>query len=188
MWVYLVIAVAALTLLAVAVIFNRMIKLRNKVRRAWKDIDVQLKLRHELIPLLVSTAEGYAAHEQDLLQEVTNIRVRAEAASSVGEKGARESRLAGALSRLFMLEEHYPELKADTTFMRLSDELVTVENHLAAARKYYNGTVRIYNTFIQSFPQLLLAPLFRFRPDEYFQLEEEERTSVPSAGISAREE
>ncbi len=187
-WVYLVIAAVALTLLAVAVVFNRMIKLRNKVRRAWKDIDVQLKLRHELIPLLVSTAEGYAAHEKDLLQEVTNIRVRAEAASGVGEKGARESMLAGALSKLFMLEEHYPELKADTNFARLSGELVTVENHLAAARKYYNGTVRIYNTFIQSFPQLMLAPIFRFLPAEYFQLEEEERSSVPSAEISAREE
>jgi LemA protein len=185
-WIYLVIAAAALLLIAVAVVFNRMIKLHNKVRRAWKDIDVQLKLRHELIPLLVSTAEGYAAHEIDLLQEVTNIRMRAEAASSVGERGATETRLAGALSRLFMLEEYYPELKADTTFMRLSEELVTVENHLAAARKYYNGTVRIYNTFIQSFPQLMLAPLFRFRPEEYFQLEEEERSAVPSAGVGAQ--
>jgi LemA protein len=172
-WVYIVIVVGALLLLVVVLVFNRMIRLRNKVRRAWKDIDVQLKLRHDLIPLLVSTAEGYALHEEQALEKVTRMRTEAEAASGAKERGSRELSLAGALSEVFVLKENYPELKADTTFERLSVELVAVENHLAAARKYYNGSVRIYNTFIQSFPQLILARLFLFRPAEYFQYEED---------------
>lgn len=171
-WIYIPIAAGVLFLLAVVLAFNRMVGLRNKVRRAWKDIDVQLKLRHELIPLLVSTAEGYALHERQVLENVTAIRAQAEAASGVEEKGTRELTLGGALHKVFLLGEDYPNLKADTTFARLSGELVTVEDHLAAARKYYNGTVRIYNTCIQSFPYMLLARPLRFRPAEYFQLAE----------------
>lgn len=171
-WIYILIAAGVLLLLAIVIAFNRMIRLRNKVRRAWKDIDVQLKLRHELIPLLVSTAEGYALHEKKALENVTNMRAQAETASSLEEKGIRELTLTGALRKIFMLGEDYPKLKADTTFARLSEELVTVENHLAAARKYYNGTVRIYNTYIQSFPHMILARPFRFRTAEYFQLED----------------
>ncbi|MBN2027286.1 MAG: LemA family protein [Actinobacteria bacterium] len=172
-WVYVFIAVGALLLIAVILVFNRMIRLRNKVRRAWKDIAVQLKLRHDLIPLLVSTAEGYALHEEQLLEKVTRLRAEAEASSGAQERGSRERSLSGALGEVFVLKEDYPGLKADTTFERLSRELVTVENHLAAARKYYNGSVRIYNTYIQSFPQLMLARLFFFRPSEYFQYEED---------------
>ena len=172
-WVYVLIGAGALLLIALVLVFNRMIRLRNKVRRAWKDIDVQLKLRHELIPLLVSTAEGYALHEEQVLQKVTRMRSEAEAASGARQRGSRERSLAGALGEVFVLKENYPELKADTTFERLSEELVTVENHLAAARKYYNGSVRIYNTYIQSFPQLILARLYLFRPAEYFQYEED---------------
>jgi len=173
-WVIVVIVVSAVLFLAVVLVFNRMIRLRNKTRRAWKDIDVQLKLRHQLIPLLVSTAEGYALHEKQVLEKVTRMRAEAAAATSVEERGTRELSLAAALSEIFVLREHYPELKADTNFERLFAELVTVEDHLAASRKYYNGSVRIYNTFIQSFPQLLMARLFRFRAAEYFQQEDGE--------------
>lgn len=170
-WVIVLIVAGAALLLAVVLVFNRMIRLRNKTRRAWKDIDVQLKLRHQLIPLLVSTAEGYALHEKQLLEKVTRMRAEAAAAGGVEERGARELSLAAALRELFVLREDYPELKADENFERLFQELVTVEDHLAASRKYYNGSVRIYNTFIQSFPQLLLARLFRFHAAEYFQQE-----------------
>jgi LemA protein len=170
-WVYIIIAVGAVLFLAVVLVFNRMIRLRNKTRRAWKDIDVQLKLRHQLIPLLVSTAEGYALHEKQVLEKVTHMRTEAAAATGVAERGSRELSLAAALSEIFVLRERYPELKADESFQKLFGELVTVEDHLAASRKYYNGSVRIYNTFIQSFPQLLLARLFRFRAVEYFQQE-----------------
>ncbi len=171
-WVYVLIVVGALALILVALGFNHMVGLRNKVKRAWRDIDVQLKLRHNLIPLLVSTAEGYALHEKKALEAVTSMRAEAEAASGARERGAREFALAGVLREMLLLRESYPELKADATFERLSRELVEVENNLAAARKYYNGSVRIYNTFIQSFPQLLLAHLFFFRPAEHFQAEE----------------
>jgi LemA protein len=170
-WVYFLIAIGALILLAIVLVFNAMIMKRNKVRRAWRDIDVQLKLRHELIPRLVSTAEGYALHEKQTLEKVTRIRAEAEAASGVKERGTVELSLASALSEIFVLREGYPELKADTNFERLARELVAVENNLASSRKYYNGSVRIYNTFIQSFPQLLLARLFRFQEAEYFQKE-----------------
>jgi LemA protein len=170
-WVIALIAVGAVLLIAVVLVFNRMIRLRNKTRRAWKDIDVQLKLRHQLIPLLVSSAEGYALHERQVLENVTLMRADAAAATGVEERGARELSLAAALNEVFVLRERYPELKADESFQRLFQELVTVEDHLAASRKYYNGSVRIFNTFIQSFPQLLLARLFRFRAAEYFQQE-----------------
>jgi len=172
--VYIVIAVGAALFLAVVLVFNHMIRLRNKTRKAWKDIDVQLKLRHQLIPILVSTAKGYALHEEQVLEKVTHMRTEAEAATGVRDKGARELSLAGALSEIFVLRERYPELKADENFERLARELVTVEDHLAASRKYYNGSVRIYNTFIESFPQLLLARLFRFRTGEYFQRDVDE--------------
>jgi LemA protein len=171
-WVYAVIAVGALLFLAVALAFNHMIRLRNKTRKAWQDIDVQLKLRHQLVPLLVSTAEGYTLHEKEALEKVTRMRAEAEAASGVREKGARELSLQAALGEIFVLRESYPELKADESFERLFRELTTVENNLAASRKYYNGSVRIYDTFIQSFPQLLLARLFHFRAAEYFQGED----------------
>jgi LemA protein len=175
-WViYVLIAAGALLLLAVVIVFNRMVRLRNKVKRAWRDIDIQLKLRHDLIPRLVSIAEGYALHEKDVLESVTRRRGEAQAASGAGEKGIREMSLSEALQRMLVLREHYPELKADEGFERLSRELVSVEDNIAAARKYYNGSVRIYDTYIQSFPQLLLAGLLRFRPAEYFQVEEDER-------------
>ena len=171
-WIYAVIVVGALFLLAVVLVFNHMIRLRNKTRKAWQDIDVQLKLRHQLIPLLVSTAEGYALHEKQTLEKVTRMRAESQAASGVRERGARELSLAAALGEIFVLMERYPELKADESFERLFQELTRVEDHLAASRKYYNGSVRIYNTFIQSFPQLLLASLFAFRPAEFFQEED----------------
>jgi LemA protein len=129
-WVIVVIAAAAVLLIAVVLVFNRMIRLRNKTRRAWKDIDVQLKLRHQLIPVLVSTAEGYALHEEQALEKVTRLRTEAEAASGVREKGERELSLAGALAEIFVLRERYPELKADTTFERLFQELVLSLIHI----------------------------------------------------------
>lgn len=172
-YLYVVVVIAALLLAGLVFFFNRMIGARNKVRRAWRDIDVQLKLRHELVPRLVEIAEGYSLHERSLLESVAAARARAQTASGMGERGERELSLSAALGEVLLLKESYPELKADEAFERLGVELVQVENHLAAARKYYNGSVREYNTFIQSFPQVALARLFRFRPAEYFQAEAE---------------
>ncbi len=171
-WVYFALAFAFAALLAAVLVFNRMVRLRNRVRRAWKDVDVQLKLRHELVPVLVSTAAGYAAHENEVLERAARLRAEALAAGGARERGAREAGLASALREVYALKESYPELKADEAFENLFQKTVKVEDHLAAARKYYNGSVRAYNTFIQSFPQMLLARLFRFRPAEYFQEEE----------------
>jgi LemA protein len=173
--VYVLIGIAVLLLAAIVYYFNRMIKLRNKVRRAWKDIDVQLKKRHDLVPLLVRIAEGYALHERRVLVDVTEKRTEAQSASGAKDIGDKEYRLTIGLHDIFLLREAYPELKADSAFQELADELVKVEDHIAASRKYYNGSVRIYNTYIESFPQMLFARPFRFLPEEYFQIELDER-------------
>lgn len=173
-FLYAVLAVAALALAAAVAVFNRMIRLRNKVRRALHDIDVQLELRHRLLPSLARTASGYAAHEREVLERAASIREEAASASGTAERGRREVALAGALREVLFLAERYPDLKADSSFARLAEETVRVEDHLAAARKYYNGAVRTYNTFIQSFPVNLLAALFRFSPAEFFQADLEE--------------
>lgn len=166
---YLMVGLAAVLLAAAVYCFNHMITLRNKVRRAWKDIDVQLEKRSQLVPILVRVAEGYAMHERQVLESVTRKRSEAREAEGAAERGARELSLASALWDVLMLEEDYPQLKADDSFEELHRQLVQIEDHLAAARKYYNGAARIYNTYIQSFPQLLLAAPFLFRPAEYFQ-------------------
>lgn len=173
--VYVLIGVAVLLLAAIVYYFNRMIKLRNKVRRAWKDIDVQLKKRHDLIPLLVRVAEGYSLHERKVLVNVTEKRGQAQAASGARDIGDKEWHLTMGLNDIFLLREEYPDLKADSAFQELSDELVKVEDHIAASRKYYNGSVRIYNTYIESFPQMLFARTFRFLTEEYFQIELDEK-------------
>jgi LemA protein len=173
--VYVLIGIAILLLAAIVYYFNRMIKLRNKVRRAWKDIDVQLKKRHDLIPLLVRIAEGYSLHERRVLVNVTEKRSEAQAASGAQDIGDKERILTIGLNDIFLLREEYPDLKADSAFQELSDELVKVEDHIAASRKYYNGSVRIYNTYIESFPQMLFARPFRFLPEEYFQIELDEK-------------
>mgnify|MGYP001817960476 CR=1 FL=1 len=173
--VYVLIGIAILLLAAIVYYFNRMIKLRNKVRRAWKDIDVQLKKRHDLIPLLVRIAEGYSLHERRVLVNVTEKRSEAQAASGARDIGDKERILTIGLNDIFLLREEYPDLKADSAFQELSNELVKVEDHIAASRKYYNGSVRIYNTYIESFPQLLFARPFRFLPEEYFQIELDEK-------------
>jgi LemA protein len=171
---YALLAAAGLVILAAAAVFNRMIRLRNKVARALHDVDVQLDLRHRLLPELNRVAAGYAAHEKEVLERAARARLEAISARGSAERGLRELAFAEALREVRLLAERYPELKADSSFARLAEETVRVEDHLAAARKYYNGTVRAYNTFIQSFPVNLLAALFRFSPAAYFQLELDE--------------
>jgi len=171
---YIVLGCALLAILAAAAAFNRMVRLRNRVRRAWQDIDVQLELRHRLVPLLVQTVRGYARHESELLEEVTRRRAAAASASRVSERGELERSLSQAAGEVLFLAEKYPQLKADAAYADLSARLVALEDDLASSRKYYNGSVRAYNDFIQSFPQLLLARLLRFEAAEYFQLREGE--------------
>jgi LemA protein len=153
--------------------FNRLVRLRNHVRSAWADIDVQLTRRHDLVPQLVTAVKAYAGHERATLETVTELRARAVEVEGPERLGQVESQLEQALSRLFALREAYPDLKASDNFMELQRELVDVEDHLQFARRFYNGAVRDLNTAIQRVPDLVVARAFRFEEAEFFQASEE---------------
>lgn len=174
-----VFAVVALALLAWAVwLFNRLVRLRNQVRTAWADIDVQLTRRHDLVPQLVTTVRAYADHERATLEAVTALRQQAMALTSPGRLGEVEGQLEQALSRLFVLKEAYPELRASENFERLQRDLVDVENHLQYARRFYNGAVRDLNDAVQRFPDLIVARAAGFGPAEFYQAGAGERAAV----------
>lgn len=164
--------VAVALALWLALTFNRLIRLRNQYRTAWADIDVQLQRRHDLVPPLVETVRGYAAHERATLEAVTELRAQAQAARGATRQGQAESALEQALGRMIALQEAYPDLKASQNFSQLSAALVEVENHLQYARRFYNGAVRDYNDARQTFPSLLIAHGFGFTDAEYFQAED----------------
>jgi LemA protein len=166
-----------------AFLFNRLVRLRNRARAGWSDIDVQLKRRHDLIPRLVETVGQYARYERATLAAVTELRARSERAARVGEIGQAETALESQLGRLFALAEQYPDLKASDRFMDLQQNLVDVENNIQFARRYYNGAVRDLNTRIQSFPDLVIAGLFGFREAEYFQLDNDSEAELPEVAL-----
>ena len=172
-------AAGGLLLLYGVSLYNSLIRLSNLVREGWSSIDVMLKKRHDLIPNLVETVKGYASHEKDTLQSVIEARNQAAGKGSLKDIEAAEYQLSSALSRLFALAEQYPDLKANTNFLQLQDQLAAVEGDVEKARRYYNGTVRNYNTAIQSFPSNILAGLFRFTPEAYFELGNPEERHVP---------
>ncbi len=145
-------------------IYNRLVKSRNQVKEGWSGIDVQLKRRHNLIPNLVSTVEGYAEHEKDVFEEVTALRTKIRETHSVEQKGMLEGQLSRGLMNIFAVAEQYPDLKANTNFIQLQEQLAEIEDQIQLARRYYNGTTRDYNTLIESFPQLIIAALFQFHP------------------------
>jgi LemA protein len=175
-WI-LVAAVAALLVWAVS-IYNRLVRLRNQVRTAWADIDVQLTRRHDLVPQLVTAVKGYASHEKAVLEAVTELRVQALAEKSPARLGEVESALEKAITRLFALQEAYPDLKASENFLALQRDLVEVENHLQYARRFYNGAVRDYNDAVQRVPDLVVARGFAFASGEFYQAESEQRAAV----------
>lgn len=153
------------------VIYNLFVRDRNRVLAAWSDIDVQLKRRHDLIPKLVDAVKQYASYEQATFSTITELRVQAEKTSDVAELAGTESRIGSGLHKLIALAEAYPDLKANASFLDLQQQLTDVEDHIQYARRYYNGAVRNLNTRIDSFPDTLIARLFRFRPAEYFEME-----------------
>jgi len=157
--------------------YNRLVKKRNRVATAWSDIDVQLTRRHDLVPNLVSVVKRYAEHERDTLTSVTELRSQALATESPARLGVIENELEALLSRLLVLREDYPDLKASDNFRQLSDQLVDVENHLQYARRYYNGSVRDLNTLIAQFPDLLIARLFKFEQAEFYTADSEQRAA-----------
>lgn len=159
-------------------VFNRLVRLRNQVRTAWADIDVQLLRRHDLVPQLVATVQGYAGHERTLLEAVTALRAQAMALSSPARLGEVESALEQLLGRLFVLQEAYPDLKASDNFVQLQRDLVEVEEQLQYARRFYNGAVRDYNDAVQRVPDLIVARGFGFDAAEFFQTGDDTRAAV----------
>jgi LemA protein len=175
-WILLVVVV--LLVLALVVIYNRMVKLRVMTDQAWSDVDVQLKRRHDLIPNLVETVKGYAAHEKSTFEEVVKARNVAISAASPQEKAHAENMLTRALRQLFALAEAYPDLKASANFQSLQEDLTKIEGAVQQSRRYYNAVTRDYDTTISVFPNSLVARQFGFVPKTFFEIEEGER-SVP---------
>jgi LemA protein len=159
-------------------IFNRLVTLRNRTKEAWADIDVQLKRRHDLIPNLVGTVKGYAVHEKEVFEKVTEARAKAISAQGLAEKGQAENMLSGTLKSLFAVAESYPELKANQNFLELQRELTDTEDKIQAARRFYNGNVRDLNIQIETFPTNLIAGAFGFQKMEFFEIEEAEKEPV----------
>ncbi len=168
---------------ALIVLYNRLVVLRNRVDNSWSQIDVQLRRRYDLIPNLVETVKGYAAHESGTFQKVTEARNMAVNATSVAEQGQAENMLTGALKSLFAVAEAYPELKANQNFMMLQEELSGTESKIAYARQFYNDSVMSFNTAIQSFPANLLAGMFGFSAREYFEVELAEVREAPKVAF-----
>lgn len=169
-----------LALLAVAVvgIYNGVIRLKNKCNEAWADIDTQLKRRYDLIPNLVETVKGYAAHEAGTLEKVTAARAAALNAKTLPEKEQAENALSGTLKSIFALAENYPELKANQNFLNLQKNLAEIEEHIQLSRRYYNATVRDLNTKLEVFPNNLIAGPLGLSKKEFFQAGEEEKQNV----------
>jgi len=168
LWLWIALGVAALLVVLVVVGYNRLVRLRNEADTGWANIDVQLQRRGDLIPNLVETVRGYAAHERGVFEEVTRARTALQLAGTPAAAGEANDVLTVAIGRLFAVAEAYPELRASENFLRLQDELTDTEDKISAARRYYNATVMHFNTAVQSVPWLLLARPFGFREREFF--------------------
>lgn len=171
--IYIILIVLGIAVLWFIFTYNSFIRFINRAKEAWADINVQLKRRYDLIPNLVNTVKGYAAHESSAFENVTKARAVAMGAGSLEEKGKAENMLSGTLKTLFAVAEAYPDLKANQNFLELQKELADTENKIQASRRFYNTNVRDLNTKIESFPSNFIANIFHFAPMEFFQLEEE---------------
>ncbi|QGM47613.1 LemA family protein [Methylocystis heyeri] len=180
MFLIFLVVVAAIGLWLVSA-YNGLVSLRQRYGQAYSDIDVQLKQRHDLVPNLVETVKGYAAHEKTVLEEVTKARNLAVSAQGPAAQSAAEAALGGALSRLIAVAEAYPDLKANANFQQLQSELSDLENKIAASRRFFNNAAAEYNAACQGFPGVLIAQRFDFKPVEFFNLEEGERKAVQEA-------
>jgi len=176
-WV--LVGIVVVVLLWVVLTYNGLVRLKNRVDAAWAQIDVQLRRRYDLIPNLVETVKGYAAHERETFEQVTRARAAAIGAQSPAEQARAENALTSALKSLFAVAEAYPELKANENFLNLQEELTGTEGRIAYARQFYNDTVLRLNTRIESFPANVIAGLFRFGKREFFEAEEPEARDVP---------
>ena len=172
---WIILGVIAVLVVALVLLYNRLVTLRNRVENAWAQVDVQLKRRYDLIPNLVETVKGYASHERETFEAVTAARARAQAAQGPAEAGAAENMLSQALGRLIAVAEAYPELQADENFRQLQDELAQTENKIAVSRQVYNDTVLTYNNAIQTVPAVFFAGMLGFDKRDFFEVEEAAR-------------
>jgi LemA protein len=188
MLLWIALAVAAVAVVYSAAVFNHLVRTRQMANEAWSGIDVQLKRRSDLVPNLVDSVKGYAAHERSVLEEVTQLRgaARALPQGDVAARGLAEGALSAALGKLFALAENYPDLKASANFLELQKQLSDLENELQMARRYYNGAVRNQNVLVQSFPSNLIAGMFGFAPREFFELSDAGERAVPQVNLAPR--
>jgi LemA protein len=176
---YILLAAIVLIPLYGIILYNTLVKSRNMVEEGWSGIDVQLKRRANLIPNLVETVKGYAAHEKGVLEAVTRARAGADSATSVDSAQKAENVLTSALRQLFAVAEAYPDLKADENFQQLQAQLAEVEDDIQKSRRYYNGAVRQLNTGVELFPSNIIASQFKFEQAEYFEIEDPQSREVP---------
>ncbi len=167
----------------IAGIFNKLVRLRNQVKNAWSQIDVQLKRRHDLIPNLVETAKGYMKHEADTLTGITEARAKAMGADGVAGKAKAEGALSGALSKFMLVVENYPDLKANENFLSLQEELTSTENKIAFSRQNYNDQALFLNNKVEMFPSNIIAGMFNFKQAEFFEIEDEAERVVPKVSF-----
>lgn len=178
--------IVAVVLLWFVAIYNKLIKLRNMKEEGWSGIDVQLKRRANLIPNLIESVKGYMGHEKSVLEEVTRLRSQAMNASNIEGKIAAESALTSMLGKFFALAENYPDLKANQNFIDLQNQLSEVEDQIQMSRRYYNGTVRNLNVGIETFPNTIVATMFKFEKGEFFEVEDEADRAVPKVDFKSK--
>jgi LemA protein len=183
-WV--VIGVTVAIVVFVVQVFNNLVRMRNVVREGWSGIDVQLRRRTDLVPNLVETVKGYAAHERGLFEDVAKNRAQSIAADNVGGQAAAENALRGSLVRLFAVAEAYPDLKANKNFLDLQQQLAEIEDQLQMARRYYNGAVRNLNIGIQQFPGVLVARPFGFHEQPFFELDDRSQAAAPHVSLGGQ--
>ncbi|MDQ2951790.1 MAG: LemA family protein [Chloroflexota bacterium] len=187
MELWIVLAIVVVLALFLIAMYNRLVTLRQRVREAWADIDVQLKRRYDLIPNLVETVKGYAAHEKGVFEAVTQARANAISAGATGspeQRAQAENMLTGALRSVFAVAEAYPQLQASQNFRDLQEQLGATEDKIAFARRFYNGNVRDYNTALQTFPTTVLAGMFGFTAEQYFELADAAQREAPKVSFS----
>jgi LemA protein len=178
------IVVAAIVIVGAVIVFNGFVRGKNLVREAWSGIDVQLKRRHDLIPNIVETVKGYATHEREAFEKVAELRTEGLRSDNVKVRSDSENALTASIKTLFAVAEAYPDLKANENFLKLQDALIEVEDNIQYARRYYNGTVRDFNIRCEAFPSNIIAGIFGFRRQEYFEIELASERSAPELKLS----
>jgi LemA protein len=183
---WIILGIVGVLLIFLLMTYNGLIRVRNQMKNAWAQIDVQLKRRHDLIPNLVETAKGYMTHERETFEAITNARNMAQKAvgTGVGAQSKAEGELSGVLSKLMMVVENYPDLKANTNFLALQEELSSTENKISFSRQSYNDSVLGYNNKIQMFPSNVIAGMFKFKTGEFFEIEVEAEREAPKISFS----